>query len=143
MKVSTNFCTACPFWFLLFLIATTNLALNIHVSTKIETPKSDADSKKWLVATAGTCYLFEETSSIASSRSISFAFSPRSYIRFTDYPYHSTLTLTDTEKMVIDLADPGWDHRNVAIVFEAMSVHHDISIYEVSSHQTTDNNDAV
>ena len=80
---------------------------------------------------------------IASSRSISFAFSPRSYIRFTDYPYHSTLTLTDTEKMVIDLADPGWDHRNVAIVFEAMSVHHDIAIYEVSSHQTTDNNDAV
>ena len=53
--------------------------------------------------------------------------------RFTDFPYHDTKILTEKESMVKDLSDPGWDHRNVGIILEALTAHHEISIYEVTS----------
>jgi hypothetical protein len=45
--------------------------------------------------------------------------------------------------MTDDLADPKWDHRNIGIIFEAESVHHDIAIYEVTSNLKSDDEEDV
>lgn len=96
---------------------------------------TEPTTPSWLVATSGICSSFNETLLPDGAVQISFIYEPRVYMRFTDYPYHIALSLDDVSNMTDDLANSGWDHRNVGLMFEAYSYHHDIAIYEITEHE--------
>lgn len=84
----------------------------------------DGVSEHWLVSTSGQCL-----ASNVTNETISFKYSPEVYVRFTDYPFHKTTTYTDVSLMTVDLASPGWDHRNIAL-----TMGEDIVVFEVLQH---------
>ena len=85
-------------------------------------------SEHWLVSTSGQCSLANITSG-----EITFEYSPEVYVRFTDYPFHKTKTYYDVSMMAVDLASPGWDHRNIALTVEDLIV-----VFEVLRHDHDD-----
>lgn len=116
---------------LLWLLRLLGYSPPLHVA-------SPHHEKAWLVATAGECTRFAQGRRSDGVVNMSFAFQPRTYIRFTDYPYHVARVFRQRSDMVRDLSDPGWSHRNVALVFGEGDVHQDISIYEINVHREDD-----
>jgi hypothetical protein len=124
--------------------------MSIYSVTKINDPtptttvstfptKIPEEVPHWLVATAGTCSSLVEFS-VSESLNIEFSYTPRTYIRFTDYPLHQSVVYNNQTKMIADLADEGWDHRNVGLIIEAPNFHHEISIYEITEHSAKSDN---
>lgn len=85
---------------------------------------SSAISEHWLVSTSGQCSVANVTNT-----SITFQYTPEVYVRFTDYPFHKTKTYTNLFMMAVDLASPGWDHRNIALTVDEL-----IIVFEVLKH---------